>query len=732
MEEDKENHFPMPPPPPPTPATTTTTTAATHSLDTTASTIPATAPGEAAETLSATDSLLSGWLSNLDDALQGLYAPKEEVRRALAEVVLRVFEASCAQHGSEVFSRPELEIKTGLLSTSFGAGMLAAVAVAAAGLANNRTIGDNGNSMYPTADVAVAEPMDEDADLLLAIKMSQEASGMMAVDEPVPTEAALAGDGEVEEITGPTDSNNTMEVVEEATTSAKEEVVAPPIPAIPPPPSSTPPAVPPTPPELLAAQFLLALTDDIRMQLIAEHWRKSQSVLWLLLEIARLGSAQRTFLLKREIVAQLVDAILGDQCPLNGMVYATGSRRRAPSSYVTIVSGRDDTLPFVAKNIPDWSHLMELLTALVCHSDSLQLGQSLGEISLQCLQTKTLYNTIFRQARYTTIALPMLVHLCYENQVFSNLILESLCDELGQCKEGDTAHIFQAIDRLLNMSDTLAHSRNFQLFGGGDFNLLEIMKITKDQIYKHRFICVFIRSFIALAEKSHTLRSVISIPASKISMWAPWMLKFCFRFIAKCNQEQQTLCGDFNTLSPERNQVNQAIRAMGGPTAEPRSVSFNPTPTVCIPTTNSSSAVTPCMAAVGAVSPPLPSPTPAGAGPFLRVYGEDALSESTQTWLQRAERTFQGLQSLIVSLGGSPDELIPVDTFDEDITIGSSNTTGMSTQTSSAPTGAIYPQLPSEESSTGRKAPVNLMQLADGMTDEELAQILEGGGLGVD
>jgi hypothetical protein len=659
------------------------------------------------------DAILAAWLGRLEEAMQGLYAPREEVRKALAEVVLRVLEVSSFQHGREAFANPELEMGVGLLSTSFGGGMMAIAAVAST-IASMSTGGAGGGALYTIPEVANVEAMDEDEDLLLAIKMSQESSGVVVQepDTPVPTVAEAVPVNTAEAGDSASSQGEAMEV---------DVSSVPPPPPPPPAPTSSPtstsaplhPVSSTAAHALLAPRFLIALTSDKHMQLIAEHWRKSQSVLWLLLEIARLGAPYRAFLLKRETVAQLADTLLGDQCPLNGAVYAQGSRRRAPSSYVTIVPGKDDSLPFIAKNVPDWTHLIELLSALVCSADSLQLAQSLGEVGYQCVQAKTLYNTIFRQARYTAAAIPMIKHLSYENKPLSDLIGESLCDELGQCKEGETAHLFAAMEKFLSINDSLAHARCFQLFGGGDFNLLETMNISKDVAQKQRFVCVFIRSFVALAEQVPIVRTVVGSSPTKITTWAPWMLKFCFRFVNKCGAEQRQF--DFPQVSPEKNQVNQAIRAMVGGTqgAETRSVSFQPTPTVCIPT------------GTGA------SPPPALAqGPFVRVYGEDVEAEGTPTWLQRAERTSLALHALLLSLGARPDDLIPVDTFDEETPSAVASKASSTGSFAPIAPAAVHPMPLSQQS-----APVvhDLTQdtamagFHDGMTDEELAQFLANG-----
>lgn len=678
------------------------------------------------------DLILSNWLRSVDTELAGLYAPKEDVRKAIAELVQRVFELAYLEHGKEGFSNCEfaLEMNAGLLSNSFGAGMLAvaALATSAASVFNKNTSSNEHHDLYTIPEdtaVAVAEPMDMDEDLMLAIKMSQEMIPGEA--SPVPTTASIAvadnhAGASSSESVRPSSPVDISAVPGSSSTSATTGAPSGPTvtQASPPAPAAN------TPPHLLAPNLLLALTNDTRMQLIAEHWRKSESVLWLLLEISRLGAAHRLFMLKREVVAQLVDIFLGDQSPLCGTVYAVGSRRRAPSSYVTVVPGKDGSLPYVARNIPDWTHLVKLLSALVCQSNSMSLVEAMGEISFQCVQVKTLYTTLLRQARYTLAALPMIIHLSFENKPISDMIGEAFCEELSLANYDSTAHIFQAMERFLNIQDTLSYQRNAQLFGGGgDYNLLETMNITQDQPGKHRMVCVFIRSFLALVKSTPILRSVISQPNTKITSWAPWMLKFCFRFTNKCTREQAECA--VPVADADKLKLNAAIERAHDKTASASSttsplISKKPTVFVCT------------MDTVGSADP-LTS-----KGPFLRVHGEDQETESTQTWVQRAEKTSQMLYALLNSLGASPDALLPADTFDEEVAVvpaltNHSNSNSSAPGCYSTPTSAAVHPMPlgqSKGTQSGAGNSVTFPQFADGMSDEELAQLLQDGALGTE
>jgi hypothetical protein len=156
-------------------------------------------------------------------------------------------------------------------------------------------------------------------------------------------------------------------------------------------------------------------------------------------------------------------------------------------------------------------------------------------------------------------------------------------------------------------------------------------------------------------------------------------------------------------------------------------------------------------------------------GPFVRVYGEDAVSDCEMTWEQRAEQTTQLLSGLLTRMGFNVDSLLPYDTFVVDLTetdqdipallhpaeaekqagasssssIGS-NSSSSSFYESSSPAFSLKrsrtPEInigsSSSSSSSSSHAAASevgvsslLSQLADGMSDEELAQLLQGGGL---
>ena len=178
-------------------------------------------------------------------------------------------------------------------------------------------------------------------------------------------------------------------------------------------------------------RLLLELTRDPRMMLIVEHWRRADAFTWLLKEIAKMGDeggasyathraeavrmanaspdmatynkgddnkgdnkgddaasgvggqghggvaavvdgnrarAHRSFLIRRQVICQLVDIFTADQSPAKGQLYPPGTRRTAPSSYVPIPppTVRGGSLCAAAKNIPDWTDLLETLRLLVC------------------------------------------------------------------------------------------------------------------------------------------------------------------------------------------------------------------------------------------------------------------------------------------------------------------------------------------------------------------------------
>ena len=242
----------------------------------------------------------------------------------------------------------------------------------------------------------------------------------------------------------------------------------------------------------------------------------------------------------------------------------------------------------------------------------------MSEWDSQCINTKTLYTTLLRQYRYVAPAVAIITQISYGSKSFSDMICEVLFEEFSLTTTESMAHIFIVLESFLSISDSWTSHRCNILFGGtenniagcvginsgvvNNLNVLELIAGMKEQAAKVKFVCIFIRSFAALARQvGKVLIDTISKPAIRVSNWAPWMLKVMYRYQTQCS----TGAGN----------VMEAIAAASTTTF-----------------------------------------------PFLYAYGEEDCDREI-SWASRAEKTFQELNNLIISTGANPDTLIPDDTF---------------------------------------------------------------------
>ena len=307
----------------------------------------------------------------------------------------------------------------------------------------------------------------------------------------------------------------------------------------------------------LAVSFLIELTRDIRMQLIAENWRKSEAMTWLLLEIIRLEElgesvvqGHRLFLMKRQTVSQLVAVFTGD----NSLVKASdvqSSRKIAPSSFILIgpSSSKGGPPPATTRNIPDWTQLLECVALLVC-SCRVEGGpnslhpppySSLSLLPLDCTSalsatSRSLYSIALKQSRYSAPVTSLILHLSEESVSFSDMISEVLLETLFQCSAETTAHIFTIMESFLTIQDSLVSHRALSMFSG-DMSPLTMLKGIQDQGPKKRLVCVCIRSLMVLLQRVVSVRETLTQPSSTLQTWAPWMLKFSFLFMNNCLKE---------------------------------------------------------------------------------------------------------------------------------------------------------------------------------------------------
>ena len=343
------------------------------------------------------------------------------------------------------------------------------------------------------------------------------------------------------------------------------------------------------------AQFLMALTTKPRVVLLAENWRKADACLWLLRELIGTGWAVRDFLVKvlfavalllsfgsfllhiyiyahpipfstpsahppqkRELITELVDVFLGDSSPICGEQYNKGDRKRCPSSFVAVWALRNGSPSHGAKSVPDWTDLLEALTALLCScrtpamvhaeadiqadlkpfsspptlTNSPLAPPALDDAMTRCVSSIQLLNSMLRQSRYTPSTIRLVLHLSYENRTYSERACEAITDTLQQATVENTAHLFEVTERLLGLEDSLSDLRTTELLR----NLGLLMRRWKDDPLKQRLLCVCIRSLLALV---HTCPRVKALVRAQLDSWS-WAVKFLYQMHASC--EAPLLC----------------------------------------------------------------------------------------------------------------------------------------------------------------------------------------------
>lgn len=561
--------------------------------------------------------LLADWIEQFETRVLPpfLSASKLEVRRPFAETILTVLRHVMEEEGVAglEYSTPHQALQhgytgtvswwqqlmsTGLITNSVGSGIEAS-------LANASVSPVVGTPVYATPVGDADFENYDDPDLALAIQMSKElppASGMTTA-VPVSGEAIQAP-STVSYPPGDTTIVSEGSGSSPATNTRGDKYL------------------------LLSARFLAELTTDNTLQFVAENWRKAAPYCWVLKEVAAMGKLQRNFLIRREAVSSAVDLILGEQSPLCGQCYPRGSRRRAPSSYVAVGSNRDGSPSAAATTVPDWTDLVEMLSILVCGS---QLGThetsgSPGYLSIldkECVMTKTLYSTLLKQMRYGRAVNTMIRYLSFQNQRFSEMITEVLLEEFMVVSAENTAHLFQLLEYFVSIPDSVWNRRYYLLFHSNPINvtggnsqmgsLMELMfNFQASQTGKHRLVCVFLRSFVSLVQVVPKILDFFSIPQKK--HFAEWSIRFSYLFYQKSKNS--------NFMSTAQSQINSAIENNGNRT-------FGPV-----------------------------MKNESAAGPFVWVYGESE-GEREISWEERAEKTFQLLHSLFVSMGLEPNRYIP-------------------------------------------------------------------------
>jgi hypothetical protein len=456
----------------------------------------------------------------------------------------------------------------------------------------------------------------------------------------------------------------------------------------------------------LSIQFLLMITKNNYFLQCGELWRRSDGYLWLLLQLAQQKLAIRVFLIRRDVMMQLIDLFLGDFSPMSGELYVKGTRKRAPTSYVTIVPGKDGKLPTSAQYTPDWTDLMQTLSLLVQSTITPSMVRSgypthdsyiLDPSSYRLLQTRLLYAHALRQQRYVSSISSIISHIAFEDRIFSmDCIAEVITEGLQYATLESIAQYFDVIEAFLSIPDTLQNSRILIFFDSVTGSILQLMKnfITN----KPQHVCIVTQSLFTLIGNTSVLFTVMK---NRLSDWAPWILKFCFQYVQKTSQELQ----NSSTPTPTTAVVSGPVLPVTA-TASPSSPPVATVPAVVTgpgPTPSSGSGSGTDVAVV-----------PKKKGLFMRIYGEGEEDRELNT-AERALKTFEIVQQVMRRMDAVPDAYIPVDAFE---VVDLSGVDDIPSET--------LARILDEESKSSMDVGTGTTDLAlsDAMTDEEFARYL--------
>jgi len=424
----------------------------------------------------------------------------------------------------------------------------------------------------------------------------------------------------------------------------------------------------------LCVGLVLHLTRNSMFMHAAEQWRRCDSYFWLLRQIASSSFEAREVMIQRDVLVQLVDLVVGNLSPACGLLYASGSRKHPPTSFVSVVPDKTGALPKHASptSLPDFTDLFHLLADLVTSTatDAMLTGSGIpptfsnmsasgyaGEaVNLNTLQNRlvsfafcseevtvnpsvspvpggqhfnpnemvivhdALFSTALKQARYVPALLRIMTHMAFESVAVSNSVAEVLVRAVSFASLGETSHVFEAVAAFLKIEDSLSMRRAQMVLenAGGLFSVLQEVAFVVKNPTK---VCVCLTSLLKILHDVPVAREAVSTPRAKVDSWAVWMLRFSYQYREKASKEDQLALA----------------LALSASVAESKSDGDNAVDETSLLKT---------------------------MGPFLLVYGEDE-EERESSWTNRSSKCFSMLRALLVLLGKDPDLLIPTDAFED-------------------------------------------------------------------
>jgi hypothetical protein len=430
---------------------------------------------------------------------------------------------------------------------------------------------------------------------------------------------------------------------------------------------------------VLAPLLLVQLTRDPYLQQLAPNWRRSGAYCWLLREIGDFSWGTRYLMNKREIITSIADIILGDRSLANNAhFYPKDSRSRAPTSCVRLslapgelVNGQLETLPVppsVHGQVPDWSDLVDLMASLVCslRNHSMMQGSGIPPTLLPSGPENTpkmserdslvsrhdgLYNTLVMQARYAPPLSHMMKHVCFEFRSVSDCLIDILARSLSHAPAECTAHIFQLLEALLLLEDSLQAARALRFFHYGlppspFFSLMRDKEQTDP-----RLVCVCIDALAKMLLNVPAVRQHLTVPKERFADWAPNLLRFLQQWTVSLSLSSSTAVQG----GAGAGRGGDAVLATG----------YRPFSSVDSHLSNATGS--------SAYGPHPPGEThplsladisltdPLIQGAWLVTY-RDVSSQRLATWFDRATAAQELLESVIQGCGGDPHALVPATT----------------------------------------------------------------------
>eukprot|EP01040_Poterioochromonas_malhamensis_P002309 gene2309-2454_t len=515
--------------------------------------------------------------------------------------------------------------------------------------------------------------IDDDPDLALAIQLSKESISTTTTTAAVVTSVAKGND------TKSNNNNNglTTEIILSQFQSIHHESI----------------------------KFLCLISIDKYLQLIPDNWRKCESYQYFLLQLCKQTPLREVkhILILRNLIANIIDIIMGEQSPLNGKLYV--SNNNSSTAHKTLSSN--------SKNIPDWTYFLQTIILLLNECDVrslLYIGNNtfewqqrhtlvnkvpLSEWDYLCITNKTFYSILIKQVRYVNELSEIIRLLSIDNLTFTNMIIEVLLEEMSIIGIDNIHILFTIIEKLLSIKDSFSKNREYSLFGRNNTSsLLELMNTFHRNILyptssngtgansttagsssssaaaygnKTFVLIVFIRSFLALIMQNASLYDTMTFSRDTIHSWSIWM----FQYILYQSKKYALSANPFTSSDA------------GTSTSSTNANSSNSTST---------------------------SPS---TGAFLMVYGEEFPQESDLPWVVRIEKTLQLFTTLLQSWEVYDENKY---SLSNQLINNLTNSVTSGNQTTGIATGTDNDVMPKSS---------QVVQLQDGMTDEELARLLE-------